>query len=108
MMGHKVYNVAELEHEKGPDFRQIYSNNTTMGMSFFDASITFGELMPDVPTIAPKVADRVTVTMSWEHLKALYESVGKVIAAYEESQNTKIRTPSEQLPILAPKELAVG
>jgi hypothetical protein len=99
------YNVSDLEHERSSDFKQIYSNNASMGLSFFDVSITFGELVPSLHKVAPKIQDRVTVTMSWEHLKALYEALSKIIAGYEQSQGAKIRTPTQLVPISTPKEL---
>ncbi len=92
------FNVSDLKHHRGADFKQVYTNSATMGLSFFDVSITFGEIVPagDVNT-APQIEDRVSVTMSWEHLKALGDAISGVLGNYEQSQGA-IRTPAQQGP----------
>ncbi len=107
MMASEPYNVSDLEHELSPTFKQVYSNTAGIGISFYDASISFGEIRPGPSQTAPKIMDHVIVTMSWEHLKALYTSMGKIIGDFEESQGCKIRTPSALAPII-PKELSDG
>lgn len=104
MTAPEAYNVTDLEHRKGPEFKQVYCNHAVMAMSVFDASIIFGELVPGLgPKTAPTITDHVNVTMSWEHLKALYDGIGKIIENFEETQGVKIR-PVSKSPMTFPKQ----
>jgi hypothetical protein len=78
----KTFSVLEMEHHRPTSFSHVYSNNASFGITFFDLSITFGEVLVDGPN-AMHVEDRVTVTMSVEHAKALANALEDVLTNYE-------------------------
>jgi hypothetical protein len=88
-----AFPLASIKHERSEDYKVVYSNAAFMNVSFFDASITFGEVMPTVPDTSPHIADRVTITMSWEHLKALHNAIGSLMENFEKTNQVKIRQP---------------
>jgi hypothetical protein len=87
----KPINIDDLPHRAASDYKRIYANNATMAMNFFDAGLTFGEIVFDRVGEPPYIEDRVTVGMAWEHLRALHQAIGKMLDAYETTQSTKIR-----------------
>jgi hypothetical protein len=93
-------NVDTLPRKRETDFKRIYCNNTAFGLSQFDVSMTFGEIVPD-PTGPPTIHDHAVVTMSWEHFATLHDAMGKIIAGFEAQQKTKIRKASDSPPLAA-------
>jgi len=94
------FNIAQLPHRKSSQFVSIYSNSAGMAASFFDLQIVFGQITPeharpggDLPQTPPHVEDLVSVTMAWEHAKALVKALNRVIADYEREHKTVLRDP---------------
>jgi hypothetical protein len=88
----KTFNVAELEHYRVPDFISFYANNAGFGINFFDLSIVFGQIVS--PTNESMlIEDRLAVTMSIEHAKALMMALQDMLATYEKTHG-QIRKPS--------------
>lgn len=85
--------LDQAKHRPSQDYHRVYSNNATFSLSFFDVSMTFGEIAFDAFGEPPYVLDGATVSMSWEHAKALHAALGSMIANYEASQGVKIREP---------------
>jgi hypothetical protein len=85
--------LEKVEHEHSEGFKVVYSNAVFMGASFYDISVTFGEIMSGAPGIAPKIRDHIAITMSWEHLKALHDAIGRIIENFETTNQVKIRQP---------------
>jgi hypothetical protein len=94
-------NIEQMPHRSAPEYRRVYANNATMAMTFWDFTMTFGETVFDNFGDAPHIEDRVSVSMSWEHTKALYQALEKVIEGYEATQGGKIRiSPGTSTPIV--------
>jgi hypothetical protein len=80
----KIFNVAELEHYRIPEFVSVYSNSAGFGINFFDLSIVFGQIVsPNIESML--IEDRVAVTMSIEHARALMIALQDTLAAYEKT-----------------------
>src|SRR5947209_3922670 len=89
----KTFNVAELEHQRAPNFVSAYSNSATFGLNFFDMTMVFGQIVSPTP-LTMLIEDRVAVTMSLEHAKALLRGLQDTIAAYEKTHGPVRDTPS--------------
>jgi hypothetical protein len=86
--------IQNLPHRAAPGYKRDYANNATMAMTFWDFTMTFGETVFDTFGDKPYIEDRVSVSMSWEHTKALYKSLEQIVSSYER-QNGEIRnTPA--------------
>ena len=83
--------IEEMAHRSAPDYKRVYANNATMAMTFWDFTVTFGETVFDKFGDAPHIEDRVSVSMSWEHTRALHQALEQVLASYETTQGGKIR-----------------
>lgn len=81
----KTYNIMDLEHTKTPDFRYVYSNNSGLGANFYDVNLVFGEIHNSYSNDAPTIEDKVAITMTWEHLRALGTAIQKAVAEYEKT-----------------------
>jgi hypothetical protein len=80
----KTFDVSSMEHKPAHGFQQVYSNNATFSINFFDLSIMFGRITsPNQSTMF--LEDQVTVTMSLEHAAALQKTLADVIANYEKT-----------------------
>jgi hypothetical protein len=82
MSQQKSFEFKDLEHRQAENFQLVYCNNASLSASFFDASITFSEVVGGLNK-PPIVEDRVTMTMSWEHLKALGAAIQTAVNEYE-------------------------
>jgi hypothetical protein len=91
----KQYNILELVHKRSPDFRFAYTNSSALAANFYDANLLFGEIQRTLTDEAPYIEDRVAVTMTWEHLKALDRAIQKAIAEYEKHGGGPIRDNPE-------------
>ncbi len=80
----KTFNVAELEHYRVPDFVSVYANSAGFGINFFDLSIVFGQIVSP-SNEAMLIEDRIAVTMSIEHARALMVALQDTLAAYEKT-----------------------
>jgi hypothetical protein len=68
---------------RNQEFRDIYSNNTRIGISPFDFSLTFSTIVE--PTAGMTVIeDQVVVRMSAQQFKAFLDSASKTMTAWEE------------------------
>jgi len=76
------FNVAEMEHKQGPDFSYIYANSASFSLNFFDIQITFGQILSPDPK-SMYIEDRVAVTMTMEHARALEKALHDGIDQYE-------------------------
>lgn len=91
------FNVADLPRKKAATFLRIYANNAGVAASFFDIDLVFGQLIAaqdESGKPMPHIEDLVTVSMSWEHAKALAKALDRTIAAYEKDQGP-VRTFKE-------------
>lgn len=64
-------------------FLATYSNNAQMKISNWDCAITFGEVIGESDG-APLVEQRVTITMSPQHLKAFTSVLQGQVKQYED------------------------
>lgn len=88
----KTFNVAELEHYRVPDFTQVYANSAGFGINFFDLSIVFGQIVsPSNDSML--IEDKIVVTMSIEHARALMLALQDTLATYEKTHG-QIRKPA--------------
>jgi len=89
----REFKMNEIEHRKSSSFLQVYSNVATTGESFWDVTLTFGAINTTGgdDSSRPVIDDMVSVTMSWEHAKALSEVLVKRVQKYEEAHG-KLRT----------------
>lgn len=65
-----------------------------MSETFYDVNIVFGQVMPPDPNKddkTPYTLERASVSMSWEHLRALTDLINKRLALYEAAHRQKIR-----------------
>jgi hypothetical protein len=88
--------VNQVRRNRGPGFLSIHANNTNATRGFFDISLVFGELIL-IPGPDPQsyIDDKVQVSMSWEHAKAINKLLERSINEYEEKNNAKIRDQPE-------------
>jgi hypothetical protein len=80
-----AFPVANLPHVKSEHFVPIYSNNVGLSGSFYDAALMFGHIVPNYVSAGkePYVEDTVSVTMAWEHMKALAAALNVAVEGYE-------------------------
>ena len=72
----------QLTRVRDPQYRDLYSNATMVGMTPFDLTVTFqrnGEIAPGIPGSV----DLVGVSMSPQNLKALIRVLSETFSAYE-------------------------
>src|SRR5438128_6054779 len=75
--------IVDLPHEKSQGFVSIYTNTAGLAMNFYDVTILFGRVVNrDNPTES-YIEDGASVTMAWEHAKALADSILKFLDIYE-------------------------
>ena len=89
----KAFNVGELEHRPAPNFLQVYANSASFGVNFFELSILFGQITTASPS-KMNVEERVTVTMSLEHAKALANALQEALTNYEKSHASIRKAPT--------------
>ncbi len=79
------YRVDELEVIRSEDFHFAHANRARVSENFFDVSLIFSAILPrvEISGTPPYVEERVGVTMSWEHLKALRDVLTERIENYE-------------------------
>jgi|ERR1017187_777109 hypothetical protein len=95
----RAFNVADIPVTRAENFTRVYANNSAFAMTFFDFCITFGEVSIEANSSAA-VEQRVAVTMSIEHAKAMAIGILEHLANYEKG-NGAIRTAP---PIIAPQQ----
>jgi hypothetical protein len=84
--------LKDLPHTRASDFRLVYTNNTGLALNFYDITLIFGYVVPDAfKPGETQIEDRVAVTMSWEHAKALVNGLRSVVEQYESENNAKLR-----------------
>lgn len=88
-------NVSEVQRIHCSDFQQVYANSASIGATFYDACITFGQIIAGPEKDEVHVEERVAVSMSWEHLKALSVAMQKAVQAYESDGKGQIRNKPE-------------
>jgi hypothetical protein len=69
----------------GPEYRSVYANNVALGISAFDISLVFGEIMGSEDGKTVNVEQRVRVTMSPQHAKALVMVLAENLHNYEKN-----------------------
>ena len=94
----KVFNAKDLAHTNSPDFFRVYANSANFGLNFFDLTITFGEMVSEADANGMHIENRVAVTMSLEHARALSDALQKTIDIYESSHHAKIRKTPGTMP----------
>jgi hypothetical protein len=77
-----VAKAADQNRVPSVDFARIYANNFAMGMSNWDLSLTFGEIVGEKDGQAV-IEEKVKVTMALAHAKAMLHLLGEHIANYE-------------------------
>lgn len=100
----QIYRVDELEVIRPEEFRFIHANRARVSENFFDASLIFSAILPSVEVAGtpPYLEERVGVSMSWEHLRALRDILTERIENYE-AQMGPIRDLTEA-PSAKPKK----
>jgi hypothetical protein len=93
----KVFNVADVPVRRTEGFTRIYANNATLAATFFDMSITFGEVMIEANS-SPSIEQRLAVTMSMEHAKALAVAMLEHLASYEKANGVIRAAPPMTTP----------
>jgi len=78
----KDIRVADLKHIRSSDFKVIYTDAAGLALNFYSLSVIFGQIIPDSAE-GMVIEDRVFVTMSLEHAKALAHVLLEHIAKYE-------------------------
>jgi len=96
----KLFNVKDLEHKSSPDFMRVYANSANFGLNFYDLTIVFGEMVSDADANGMHIENRVAVTMSLEHARALSDALQKTLEIYESSHHAKIRKAPGPMPTL--------
>ena len=89
----RKFNVLEMEHQRATNFSQVYANNASFGITFFDFSITFGQILAPDPN-SMLVEDRATITMSLEHAKALMNALQETLVTYEKTHGPIRKAPT--------------
>lgn len=87
--------VSELRQVKGERFQRVHANSANVAANFYDVMIMFGEVVPNLDQAVddPAVVEQVaSVTMSWEHAKALTKALITRINAYENEEGI-VREP---------------
>jgi len=69
---------------RDPQYRDVYSNGSSISISPFDVSIIF-QKMSEVSPGQPGLVDQVGVTLSPQQFKALVRSLSETLKAFEES-----------------------
>ncbi|MGD9562557.1 MAG: DUF3467 domain-containing protein [Pyrinomonadaceae bacterium] len=80
-LGLKSYD--EQDNRPGDNFIKIYANNVGLGVSNWDMSLTFGEIVGTNDKGQPIVEQKVKVNMSKEFVKALTNLLHANMLAYE-------------------------
>lgn len=77
--------TADLPHRKSEGFAAVYTNTAGLGANFYDVQLIFGRVLQAYKTDepGPYIEDVVSVSMSWEHAKALAASLVKALEDYE-------------------------
>ena len=90
----RSYSPDELETIRPEDFRFVHTNRARVSENLFDVTLLFGAILPPAALTGepPYIEERVGVTMSWEHLKALRDIITERVEHYE-SQIGAIRNP---------------
>lgn len=88
----KTFSVTEMEHRRGGSFSHIYCNTASFSITFFDFSITFGEITSDNPD-EMHIEDRARVTMSLEHAQALLVALQHQLTSYEKKYGATRKVP---------------
>lgn len=65
------------------DYTRIYANNFVLAVSNWDAALTFGEIVGEKDG-KPVIEEKVKVTMSMPHAKAIHQLLGVHLALYEQ------------------------
>lgn len=84
---------AQVPRVRDQQYREIYANNTNIGMGPFDVSFTFQKTTEISPGQLGLV-DQAVVTVSPQHFKAFVRSANEALAAYEQAFG--VLTISEQ------------
>jgi hypothetical protein len=79
----RAVRIKDLTHTRSEEFRFVYANSATVSETFWDITLIFGEVIPSPGQNTAVVEDRVGVTMSWEHAKALCEVFKRQVDDYE-------------------------
>jgi len=83
--------VSDLKHIASADYKVIYADSAWLTINFYGLSIVFGQIVPAIHRTPGEptelvVEDRVTVTMSIEHARALADVLQEHIQKYEDKQ----------------------
>lgn len=87
----KTYLVADLKHRRAEDLKSVHANSANFAANFYDVALIFGQIVPQYED-EPIIEDKVSITMSWEHLKALGDGIQQIIANYERDHHTTVRS----------------
>ena len=79
----RSYTVEQLERIRVPNFCSVYANSTNSYSSFYDLRLIFGQVVVDPGREKPFVEDRVSVTLTWEHVGPLLDLLDKLLKAHE-------------------------
>jgi len=91
--------VADLPHRKAEHYAAVYANTAGIGATFFDMQLLFGRIAQahkdEVAPIGLCIEDSVSVSMCWEHAKALTTSLTKAIEDYEKTSGPIRAVPAK-------------
>lgn len=90
--------VKDLPHRRHEQFASIYTSTVGLAGTFFDVALIFGDPTFDPEQRSVYVEDRILIKMSWEHAKALAESLAKAVSDYEVTNKVVVRTPPSVIP----------
>jgi hypothetical protein len=85
-----IFDLTKLPHVRSADFVSTYTNAAHILIGFYDLGIVFSQVSP-LPDGSPVFQEKVSVTMSLEHAKALTEALRATIENYEK-ENGPIRS----------------
>jgi hypothetical protein len=88
----------KLKFIRTPAFVSVYANNAQVRMTSFDLNCVFGEVTGDDPDGSLIVEQRVSVTMSPQHAKALVGVLQQHMTQYEEQFGEIGCQPEEKPP----------
>lgn len=78
----KIVATSSANVVRSEQFRSVYVNHATSGATNWDIHMTFGVLVEQTPS-NPVVEEQVMLMMTYEFAKAVYETLGVTINAYE-------------------------
>lgn len=83
----QAVNLPTVPTVRSPQFRSVYINHATGGISNWDLHFTLGTLVESTPGQAA-VEEQIMVMMNYEFAKAMQGTLATAIQAYESKPST--------------------